>query len=248
MSWAVSASIVSVIFAMWPCCIEDANHIDRALGHAIGQFLDRDRLRDRHFADDLFLRLAVAVAGHALDAATEGSDRAFAYLVGGKGGDDGEPAATLFGAAAGRLGRWRRPRRRAAAADAARGLFLVGFECRACAWLCCHRLRAEALLGDFVGLALGFFIVLAALFLVAFARFRFRPLGALGFFADLANAGFFLGDLAFFRLAQTRIGERVSARAALLVGERAQHNAARFGRKGSTGGRRHWRPPDLCRA
>ena len=36
---------------------QDADHVDGALGHAVGQFLDGDRLRDRHFAGDLFLRL-----------------------------------------------------------------------------------------------------------------------------------------------------------------------------------------------
>ena len=83
---------------------QDADHVDRALGHAVGQFLDGDRLREDHFAGDLFLRLAVAVAGHALDAAAERSDRAFAHFVGGKRGYDGEAAAALF--AAGRGSAW----------------------------------------------------------------------------------------------------------------------------------------------
>ena len=154
---------------------QEPNHVDGALGHAVGQLLDRDRLRNGHFADDLFLRLAVAMPGHALDAAAEGGDRTFALLVGGKGGDDGEPSAAFFRGSAGRLGGGRRTRRRAAAADAPRRFLLVGFERRARARLRCRRgIGAEALLGDLVGLAFGFFVVLAALFLVAFARFRLR--------------------------------------------------------------------------
>ena len=62
---------------------QDADHVDGALGHAVGQFLDGDRFRDRHFAGDLFLRL-VAMAGHALNAAAERGDRTFAHFVGGQ--------------------------------------------------------------------------------------------------------------------------------------------------------------------
>ncbi len=57
MSCAVSASITSVIFAMWPCFISILMTSTRALRHAVGEFLDGDRLRDRHFADELFLLL-----------------------------------------------------------------------------------------------------------------------------------------------------------------------------------------------
>ncbi len=56
-SCAVSASIVSVILRHLALLHQDADHVDRALGHAVGQFLDGDRFRDRHFAHDLFLRL-----------------------------------------------------------------------------------------------------------------------------------------------------------------------------------------------
>ena len=45
-----------------PLLHQDADHVDGALGHAVGQFLDGDRFRDRHFAGDLFLGL-VAMAG-----------------------------------------------------------------------------------------------------------------------------------------------------------------------------------------
>src|SRR5208282_3534505 len=196
---------------------QDAHHVDRSLGHAVGQFLDRDRLGDRHLAGDLFLGLAVAVTADTLDAAAKRCNRAFTHFVGGKGGHDGQPAAALFTAATWRLGRRRRPRG-CAAAGATRGLLLVGFKGRAGATrLCRCRIRAEALLGDLVGLAPGFFVVFAAFFLIKFACFRRGALGALGIFTAAANAGLFRGDLTFFLLAQTRVGKRVSARAALFL-------------------------------
>ncbi len=49
---------------------QQADHIDRALGHAVGEVLNGDRLRDGDFAHELFLRL-VAVAVDALCAAAE---------------------------------------------------------------------------------------------------------------------------------------------------------------------------------
>ncbi len=60
---------------------------------------------------------------------------------------------------------------------------------------------AEALLGDFAGLALGFIFVLVALVFLALARLGGFALGAVGGFAAGAAAGFFLGDLAFFGFA-----------------------------------------------
>ena len=113
---------------------QDADHVDAALGHAIGELLDRDGLRDRHFARDLFLGL-VAMTGHALHAPAEGGDRALAHFVGRKRGDHGQSAAALFGAAARRLRRRRRPRRRTtrATAGAARCFFFIGLEYRSSA-------------------------------------------------------------------------------------------------------------------
>ena len=215
---------------------EDADHVDGALGHAVGQFLDRDRLRDRYFASDFFLRL-VAVAGHALHATTERRDRALAHLVGGKCGHDGEPSAALFGASARRLGRRRRPRGRAPAGRT-RSLVIIGFEGRARAGLRrCRGVGAEALLGDLVGLAFGFLVVLAADFFIEFAGFSRRAFGAIGFFAAAANASLFLGALTLFGFAQPRIGKCVGARVALVVSERAQHDAGGF-RPGGRSGRR----------
>ena len=70
--------------------------------------------------------------------------------------------------------------------------------------------------------------MLAALFLVALARFRSCPLGPVGFFAGMANASFFFRDLSLFRLAQASVGERMSAGAAFFVGECAKHHTGRL--------------------
>jgi hypothetical protein len=37
MSWAVSASITSVIFTIWPCFIRMLDDVDGALRHAVGE-------------------------------------------------------------------------------------------------------------------------------------------------------------------------------------------------------------------
>ena len=108
---------------------QDADHVDRALGHAIGQLLDRDRFRYCYLADDLLFRLVIAVAGHALNAPAEGGNRSLANFVGGKRSHDRQSAAALL-AAARRLGRGRRTRRHSAAPGTARSLFFIGLERR----------------------------------------------------------------------------------------------------------------------
>ena len=221
-----------------PLLHQDADHVDRALGHAVGQFLDGDRLRDGHFTGDLFLWLVVAMAADALDAPAERSHRAFAHLVGGKRGHDGQPAAAFFGAGAGRLGRRRRTRRYAATAGA-RSLLFLGFEYGTSARFCHRCLGAEALLGNLVGFSFGFFVVLAAFFFVTLARLGFGALRLFGFFAALPNSRFFLGDLALFSFAQTCVGKRMSARAPFFFGKRAQHDTGGLqGSAGSSGRRR----------
>src|SRR5262249_52222331 len=209
---------------------QDADHVDGPLGHAVGQLLNGDRLGDRHLARDLFLRL-VAMAGHALNAPAERCDRALAHFVRGERRHHRETAAALLAAAARRLRRRRRARGYTTTPRATRGFIFVGFERRprrGGGFERRRRLRAEALFGDFVGLALGLFVVLAPLFLIALARFGFDAFGFIGFFPALTDPRFFLGTLALFGLTQTRVGERVGARAALFVGERAQHDAGRL--------------------
>jgi len=60
--------------------------------------------------------------------------------------------------------------------------------------------------------------MLAALFFFTLARFRRRALGTVGFLARAADLGFFLGALALFVFTQPRVGERMSAGVALVVG------------------------------
>ena len=74
---------------------QHADDVDRALRHAVGEFLDRDRFRDRHLADELFLRLVGGVALQALGAAAERGDRTFAHFVGVERGDQRQAAAFL---------------------------------------------------------------------------------------------------------------------------------------------------------
>ncbi len=59
---------------------QQADDVDRALRHAVGEFLDGDRLGQDHLARDLFLRLG-ALALQPLRAAAERGDRARALLV-----------------------------------------------------------------------------------------------------------------------------------------------------------------------
>jgi hypothetical protein len=73
----------------------------------------------------------------------------------------------------------------------------------------------KALLGDLVGLLLGFVVVLAALVFLALARLGGLALGLLDGVALRADLGLFLGDLALFGLAQAGIAERVGAAVSL---------------------------------
>ena len=221
-----------------PLLHQQANDVDRALGHAVGQFLDGDRLGDRDFTHQLFFRLVRSMALEPLGAAAERGDRAFAHLVGAQCGDERETAALLFGAGA-RSGRTRGDRTRGAATGTARHprrFFFLGFEGRTGGRRLLHFILAEALLGDFAGLALGFFVVLAALFFVVLARFRGFALGLLDLVTAGADLGLFLGDLALFRLAHAAVGKRMGARGDLFLGQAAQHDARRLRRLGRRGG------------
>jgi hypothetical protein len=54
---------------------EHADDVDRPLAHAVGEFLDGDRLGDDHLARQLLLLLHLTVAGEALVAAAERGER-----------------------------------------------------------------------------------------------------------------------------------------------------------------------------
>ena len=82
---------------------QDLDDVDTALRHAVREFLDRDRFRDRDLALQLFLVLGVAMAGHALRAAAERCDRTLAHFVGRQCRDERQTAALLRGARARRL-------------------------------------------------------------------------------------------------------------------------------------------------
>ncbi len=59
---------------------QQADDVDRALRHAVGEFLDGDRFRQRDLAGDLFLLLGVAETLQALHPAAEGGDGARALV------------------------------------------------------------------------------------------------------------------------------------------------------------------------
>ena len=203
---------------------QDADDVDGALRHAVGEFLDGDRLRDRHFARRSFPcsrcrdgRSCAGCGGGTRRPNARAPRRRVSAVT-----TVSRPRASRR-AGARRLRRRRRTRGAAPAPRRTRtALVFVGFErerARARPRLQ-PRLRfvaAEPLLGDLVGLALGFFVVPAALFFVALARFGGLALGALD--APRAARGclrLFLGDLAFFGLAHAGIGRaRARARSAL---------------------------------
>src|SRR5262249_51645536 len=161
--------------------------------------LNRDRLRNRHLADQLLLRLIGLVSLQPLHAATERCDRAFTHVILAQRSDDGKSPAPLLRARTSRLRGGRRSRRAGAAAGA-RGLVVVGFghrlgaQRRRRAGLRFGLVLAEPLLGFLLGLAFGLFVVTPALFLLALARFGGVALSALAAFAIGAPARLFLGN------------------------------------------------------
>ena len=227
---------------------QELDHVDAALRHAVGEFLDGDGLRNGDFAHELFLLLAVAMAGHALRAAAERRDRTLAHLVGAERGDEGQAAALLRRAGARRLGRRGGTRRGAAGAAAGRAaIVVVGFGRERArdrrrgrrSWPCGLFLAAEALLGDLVGLALGLFVVAAAIFLGALARLGGLALGAFDRVALGADLRLFLGDLALLGLAHLGVAERVGARGRALPRSACaarRRTASAAARRGACGG------------
>ena len=82
------------------------DHVDRPLGHAACELLDRDRLRQDDLTCDFLFLVLPAVTFQPLRAPTERSDRPRALLFAGSRASDGQPATVALLAAA------RRPRRR----------------------------------------------------------------------------------------------------------------------------------------
>src|SRR5690606_10370382 len=143
---------------------QQADDIDRALRHAVGEFLDGDRLGNDHFALDLLLRLRGDLAGHALHAASERGDGTRALFLGFEGGGERQTAALLFLARLGALGLRRHDgaSRHAGTAHRTRTFVLVRF-------LAAHGGcgLAQTLLGRGFGLFARFLFGLAALFFLA---------------------------------------------------------------------------------
>ena len=82
-SSAVSASITSLILCIAPCFISSLMTSTAALGHAVGEILDGDRLGDDHLAHDLVPRLLDAhrLELLALAAALQRGERALALAL-----------------------------------------------------------------------------------------------------------------------------------------------------------------------
>src|SRR5215831_17726256 len=224
---------------------QQLDHVDAALGHAVGELLDGDGFRNGDLAHELFFRLVGGVRLQPLDAAAEGRDRALALLVGAQRGHDREPSAVFLRAAARRFRRRRRPRR-AGTAACARRLVLVGLERRPRAGPSRRNaVLAETFLRLLLGLELGLEVVFAALLFVGFARLGGLAFGALGGLAQSADKRLLFRNLALLGFAQASVVERVHARLLLFLGEAAQHHTARrlaggggSGRGGRRGRRR----------
>src|SRR5262245_24718081 len=176
-----------------------------------------------------------------LHAAAERGDRALALLIGAERSDEREASARLLGLGARRLGRGCRPDRARSASDSPRRLFVIGFEHRPQPgngrYLRLGFFLAKALLGLLFSLALGLFLVLAAILLVALARFGGLAVDALALKLDDAALRLLLGDAALLGLARARVGECMRPGIALVIRQRAQHNARRL-RRGYACGRR----------
>ena len=218
---------------------QQADDVDRALGHAVGEFLDVDGFRNHDFADQLFLRLVGLVALEALGAAAERGDRTLAHVVGGQRRDQRQAAALLLrrrlGGGLRRYGGADGAAR--TATDLARTFVLVGGiggdarrarGGRSGSLGCGRGLGlgfAETLLGFEFGLALGFLVLAMAFFLGLAAGFGGLALGLLDAFLGVAAAGFFFRQPAFLDVADPGVGERAGAGGAFIVRQRLQHHA-----------------------
>ena len=230
---------------------QQPDDVDRALGHAIGEFLDIDGLGDDHFANQLFFRLVRLMPLQALGAAPERGDRALAHVIGIEGGNQRQASALLLRRRLGGGFRCSGGTQSASGASAnLTGTFILldldgdarrsaGRDCRA--GRCRRRASglglAKALLGFEFGLALGFLILPMALFFSLAAGFGRFTLGLLDALAAGAALGLFLRDLALFDVADLCVGECAGARRALVFGQRSQHDPGSIARLSRRAGR-----------
>src|SRR5438045_7910952 len=159
---------------------QQPDHVHGALGHAVGQLLDGDGLRNDDLADEFFLGLGLAMTGHALSSAPERCDRALAHFVGAERGHNREAAAALLGTWTGRRLRRDSGPPRSGASARPRRFLVIGFGYRTSSAGFLGLVLAETLLGFLLGLALGFFLVTPAVFLVALACVGGVAFGAFG--------------------------------------------------------------------
>src|SRR5262245_54822550 len=179
-----------------PLLHQELDDIDGALGHAVGELLDGDRLGDHHVAGDLLLgRLeAGSLLALALGTAAEGGERAGALLILAQGVGHGELAATAIDLGLGDLGRRHLD---LATNPAARTLAFVlddGGGCRGA------RL-ADAGAGGLLGAALALLLGAAARLLLGLAGGGGLALGGLAGGCLGVAAGLLLGALAVLGLA-----------------------------------------------
>ena len=246
MSWAVSASITSVILSIWPCFISSVitSTARSAMRLASSWMVIVSGIVTSRTSFSFCSCRGMAC--HALRAAAERRDRTLALLVGVERRHHGQTAAaasarrtarrlrrghratlrrrrgartTRGASSSSALGRRRGDgrRRRARPERVGRGA--------ASAFV----VLAEALLGFGLGLALGLVFVAAALLLLALARLGGFALDALA--RIRARRARRASSSAVRRSSASRtlgIGERVGAGAALFLGERAQHHAGRL--------------------
>ena len=223
---------------------QQPDNVDRALGHAVGEFLDIDGFRDDHLANQLFLRLVRLMSLQALGAAAERRDRALAHVVGIERGDQRQASALLRRRRlGGGLGGSRRADNAAGAAtDLARTFVLVGDVGgntggarggdRGAGGGCRTGLGfAKAFFGFEFGLALGFLVLPVALFLGLAAGFGGFALGLLDAFLAVAAPGFLFGQPAFLDVADLGVGERAGAGRTLILGQRTQNDARTAARR-----------------
>ena len=84
---------------------QETDHVYRAFGHTVGQFLDGDGFRNDDLAGNLFFRLVGLVAFQTLHAAAESGQRTGAFLVTATGcGGHGQTATAAVIGATGTLG------------------------------------------------------------------------------------------------------------------------------------------------
>ena len=220
---------------------QQADHVDGALRHAVGELLHGDRLGDHHVADDLLLRRREAVQpGAAASRAcgvTEASERSRSLSDALKRVGDGQPAAPALaarrGLGAGRLRHFKPLRARSAAAGTCGGAAVGRLGARgAGAASSPSRRRASssprrrACSSDCLRASSS-----------AWRRSASARSRAAASSSSARRRASILGLLALLGLADARLGERMGARVALLVGQRAQHDAARARtRRGCAGG------------